>query len=636
MRIPLFICLTLILVNAAIYSQVRNFDFVNYDDGAHVYENLPIQRGLSPDSVKWAFSFSTILVGNYIPITALTYLLDFQLHGLDPAAYHLTNLLLHAANSLLLFWVLFRLSSALWPSALVAALFAVHPLHVESVAWISARKDVLSTFFWFLALWAYASYVRRPRVLPYLSALALFALGLLAKPMLVTLPFVLFLIDYWPLNRFRKNAEAPNETLRGRWGVLSEKIPFFVLSIVASVLTFVAQRSADAVPGVGIFGISTRIYNAIVSYAAYVGKSIWPSGLIPFYPHPGAGISLLSVLLSVMLLTALTTLCFRLRHKRPYLIVGWLWYLGTLVPVIGIVQVGGQAMADRYTYVPLVGLFMMAAWAAKDLVAALPAMRIPMAISSAAIVSAFSIVSWQQAHHWENSIALFEHTLRFSPNNTVALGNLGAAYLGAGRPDEAIERIEAVLALHPLDVGNLRNLARAYLQAGRLKEAEEQLELAMELDRSSPKTLNLMGLVLLDQGKDLRAQRRFEKALEFDPEFIPAHINLGNVLLQQDLRAEALVQYRFVLERNPNHPDALTNLGAALLHLKDYKGAILSLKRSLEIVPDDAMTRVNLAVAYFELGRIEDARLEAQRAREMDPDYEKADELLRLIQSQSP
>ncbi len=634
MRQVFFVFLGLILLNAAIYSQVRTFDFVNYDDGALVYNNLPIQRGVSGAGVEWAFT--STLVGNYIPITTMTYLSDFQLSGLDPAAYHLTNLLFHAVNSLLLFWVLFRLTSALWPSALVAALFAVHPLHVESVAWISSRKDVVSTFFGLLAVWSYSAYVRRPRVLPYLASLVLFTIGLLAKPMLVTLPFVLLLLDYWPLNRFGRHHEAPFVALRERWRVLLEKVPFLLLTVLLSVLTLAAQRSAEAVPPARVLGFSARIYNAIVSYAAYMGNTLWPSGLIPFYPHPGAGIPLWHVLLSLFFLTAVSALCFRLRHTRPYLVVGWLWFLGTLVPVIGLVQVGGQSMADRYTYIPLIGLFIMAAWALRDSAVAWPKSRTAVTLSATAVVLILSIVSWRQTRHWENSIALFEHTLRFSPNNTVALANLGEAYLDAGRPDEAIARIKAVLALSPRNAGNLRNLASAYRQTGRLEEAEEQLVLAIQRDRRSPQTLNLLGLVFLDQGKEPRAQRRFEKALELDPEFIPAHINLGNLLLQQGHRAQALAHYRFVLERNPRHPDALTNLGATLLYLKDYEGAIPLLKRSLEIVPDDAVTHLNLAVAYFELGNFEEARLQAQRALEMDPEYRKADRFLRLILRRRP
>ncbi len=632
MRTSLLVCLALVLVNAAIYSQVRNFDFVNYDDGPHVYDNLPIQRGVDPDSVEWAFS--SVLISNYIPVTTLSYLFDFHVSGLDPGAYHLTNLLFHALNSVLLFLVMFRLTSALWPSALVAALFAVHPLHVESVAWISARKDVVSTFFWLLTLWVYAAYARKPRVLPYLSAIALFALGLLAKPMLVTLPFVLLLIDYWPLNRFGDDTEAPNPTLRGHWGLLLEKAPFFVLTIAVSVLTFIVQRSADAVPGVEVFGILTRIYNAIVSYGVYIGKSVWPSDLIPFYPHPGAGIPLLSVLLSIMFLAALTTLCIRLRHKSPYLIVGWLWFLGTLVPVIGIVQVGGQAMADRYTYVPLVGLFMMAAWAAKDIAASRPALRIPMAVSGAAIVSAFSILSWQQARHWENSIALFEHTLRLSPQNSTALANLGEAYLSDGRAEEAIGPIEAALAQNPEGLGNLRNLGSAYRLVGRYKDAEEQLWHAVQLDPESPKTYSHLGLVFVDQGQNSRAQLHFERALALDPDYFPAHVNLGNALLEQELFLEALSHYRFVLKRYPEHADALTNMGAVLLLLEDYEDAIPFFQRALEIVPDDAVTILNLAVAYYELGRMDDARAEAERALRSDPSYAKAEQFLQILQSQ--
>ncbi len=634
MRYPLLVCLGLILLNAAIYTQTRTFDFVNYDDGVHIYNNLPIQHGLSGPGVEWAFT--SVLVATYTPVTALTYLSDFEMHGLDPAGYHLTNLLFHMANTLLLFWVLLRLSSALWPSALVAALFAVHPLHVESVAWISARKDVVSTFFALLVVWSYTAYARKPRVLPYLASLMLFTIGLLAKPMLVTLPFVLLLLDYWPLNRLGHHRAAPPVDLRGRWGVLLEKVPFLLLTVLVSALTLAAQRGAGAIRPAHLFGFSARIFNAIVSYPAYVGNTLWPSGLIPFYPHPGEAIPIPSVLLSLIFLAAVSALCLHLRRTRPYLIMGWLWFLGTLIPVIGLVQVGGQAMADRYTYIPIIGLFVMAAWSLRDLVFAWPKSRAAVVFSATAVVLLLSILSWRQTRHWENSIALFEHTLRFSPTNTVALANLGEAYLVAGRHDEAIEHIQAALALHPRDLGNLRNLASAYRQTDQLEQAEKQLRLAIKLDGTSPRTLNLLGLVLLDQGKDIRARLRFEKALEVDPEFIPAHINLGNLLLHQDLRGEALAHYRFVLERNPRHPDALTNLGAVLLYLKDYEAAIPLLERSLEIAHDDAVTHLNLAVAYFELGRFEDAGLQAQRALEIDPSYEKADEFLRLIQSKSP
>lgn len=633
MRIPLLICLTLISLNVAVYLQVRDFDFVNYDDGIHVYNNPSAKLGLSTEGV--AGVFSSTLYGNYIPITMLTYLLDFEISGLDPATYHLTNLLFHMANALLLFFVMWRLTSAVWPSAFVAALFAVHPLHVESVAWISARKDLVSTFFLLLVLLIYAAYARKPRPFLYLTALVLFALGLMAKSMLVTLPCLLLLLDYWPLNRFSEHSRMDSEIAPKRLNLLLEKVPFFVLTLIVSFITFTAQRAAEAVQPTDSLGFSLRAANAVVAYASYVGKTLWPTGLIPYYPHRGATLPALSILVALGLLIAISALCFYLRRTRPYLIVGWLWFLGTLVPVIGIVQVGGQGMADRYTYLPLIGLFIIAAWGAKDCVTAWPVLRRPMGVAGLAVVLGLSVVSWQQTRHWENSFTLFEHTLRVSPQNKVAMANLGEAYISGGRADEAIPLIKAVLAQNPHDLGNLRNLAVAYRREGRLKEAEKRLVFAIKRDPRSPKTFNLLGLVLQDQGKELAARRRFEEAIEIDPEFIPAHISLGNVLLKQNRHLEALRRYRFVLERNPRHADALTNIGATMLGLGEYEDAITYLQKALISLPDDAVTLLNLAVAHYELGRLDDARLHARRALESDPEFSKAEEFLRLIQRQS-
>lgn len=413
-------------------------------------------------------------------------------------------------------------------------------------------------------------------------------------------------------------------------------MPFFALTLVMSFITFVAQQPAEAVQSTDNLGLSLRATNAVVAYTSYLGKTVWPAGLIPYYPHPGATLPGLSILAALGLLIAISALCFHLRHTRPYLIVGWLWFLGTLVPVIGLVQVGGQAMADRYTYMPLIGLFIMAAWGAKDCVTAWPVLRRPMGVAGLAIIVGLSTVAWQQTRHWENSFTLFEHTLRVSPQNSVALANLGEAHLSEGRADEAIPLIKAALAENPHDPGNLRNLASAYRDKGRIEEAQEQLGLAMKQDRRSPKTFNLLGLVLLDKGNSRAARRRFEKAIELDPEFIPAHINLGNVLLEQDLLQEALTHYRFVLERDPRHADALTNMGATMLVLEEYEEAILYLQKALVILPEDALTLLNLAVAHYELGRLDDARLHARRALESDPEYSKAEEFLGLIQEQSP
>lgn len=634
MRLPALICLGLVLLNLAVYFQVRTFDFVNYDDGAHIYNNLEAQRGITRDSLEWAFSY--IPVGNYIPITTLTYLLDFDIHGLDPGGYHLMNLAIHIVNSVLLFLLLLTLTRNLWPSALVAALFAIHPLHVESVAWISARKDLVSTFFGFLALFAYARYVRKPGTVPFVLCAASLTLGLLSKSMLVTLPFVCLLLDYWPLDRYRGYEGSPWRFMRRTAVLAFEKLPLFVIAAIFCVVAVFAQRQGGAVVPVGVLSFSERLANVPVAYLNYLEKTLLPIGLIPFYPHAGDGLSLMQVILSSLILLGLSIACV-LAHKRyPYLLMGWLWFLGTLVPVIGLVQVGGQAVADRYTYFPLIGLFVMAAWGVASLAASRARLHRLLTISAVAALAVFSLVSWQQTQVWRNSIALFEHTLRVSPKNPVALANLGEAYIVDGRFDEAIEEIEAVLEMRPKDTGNLRNLGLAYRGVGRYDEAIERFSAALRIDPDSPRTHNHLGIAYRDQKNRLRARVHFERAIELDPDYLDAHVNLGNIYLDAGLLRVAVKHYRIVLERNPNQVDGLTNLGAALIEAGDYTEAVRLLTRSLELAPDDALTRVNLAVALFELGRIEKAHAEIRRALEYDPEYTKAIDFLQHIREQSP
>ncbi|MHC4194038.1 MAG: glycosyltransferase family 39 protein [Planctomycetota bacterium] len=364
--VPL-IYLTLVLATLAVYWQVHNYGFVNYDDPAYVSENQNIKSGITWDSIKWALTAG--YAANWHPLTWLSHMLDWQLFGTDAGGHHLTNLFLHIANSLLLFTVLKRMTSALWPSAFVAALFALHPLHVESVAWITERKDVLSTFFWMLTVAAYLRYVERPSLGRYLLTLSLFALGLMAKPMLVTLPFVLLLLDHWPLGRFQL-AQAVEDSdgqrlklvsVSSRWKMsyrlVLEKVPFFALSAISSVVTFIVQRSAGAVTPVEKLPSHIRVINALTSYLVYIQKMIWPSRLAMFYPYPDKTRLMWQAIAFAPFFVFFSVAAIFLMHRRKYLFTGWLWYLGTLVPVIGLIQVGSQACADRYTYVPLIGLF---------------------------------------------------------------------------------------------------------------------------------------------------------------------------------------------------------------------------------------------------------------------------------------
>ena len=410
-----------------VFWQVRDFDFIDYDDDLYVYKNQHVLNGLTADGVIWAFT--TNRSANWHPLTWLSLMLDCQLFGPGPGRIHLINVLLHLANTLLLFAVLKKMTGSLWPSAFVAAAFALHPMHVESVAWIAERKDVLSTFFFLLTLAAYAGYVKRPSVYRYMLSLVLFAVGLMAKPMLVTLPFVLLLLDYWPLNRLMAQTAATSSHRGGKsvpaadkyltlYRIIIEKIPFFVLSAVSSVITFSVQQSSGAVADINILPLQNRVANAFLSYAKYIGKMFWPQDLAVFYPLNAVGsISLWQFVLYALLLVGVTFLVLRFCGTRKYLLVGWFWFVGTLVPVIGFVQVGSQAFADRYTYIPYIGLFIMIAWGLPELLSKWPYRKFALGISAVIALTAFGICAHQQVIYWNNSIALFSHALEVTQNN---------------------------------------------------------------------------------------------------------------------------------------------------------------------------------------------------------------------------
>jgi protein O-mannosyl-transferase len=479
-RWPFLICLILGLITFAVFYQVHSFKFITYDDPYYVYKNQDIQSGITPESVKWAFT--TGWTANWHPLAWLSYMLDWQLFGPNPAGYHIVNLIFHIINTLLLFIVLWQMTNALWPSAFVAALFALHPLHVESVVWISERKDVLSTFFWLLTMWAYVRFVNHPRIANYLLIVLFFTLGLMSKPMLVTLPFVLFLLDYWPLERFR------HCTL---YYLIGEKIPFFVLSAASSVLTFLVQRSSTAVVSLDMLPLKFRILNALVSYIEYMEKMFWPGRLSVFYPHLGRNIPILYAILSAGLLLAATVLVIRFAKNHRYLVTGWFWYIGTLVPVIGIIQVGIQGMADRYTYVPLTGLFIIIAWGLPDLLAKWRYKKIVLASLALLIISFLSICTYNQVRCWRNTSTLFQHAIDVTKNNYMAMNEL-AWYLAVApkitehNPRRAVELAEEACKItHYSDPGYLDTMAIAYAASGDFSKAIGTTEKALELCRSS-------------------------------------------------------------------------------------------------------------------------------------------------------
>jgi len=428
-------------------------------------------------------------------------MLDCQLYGLNPGRHHQTNLFFHIASTLLLFLCLRRLTGVLWRSGFVAALFALHPLHVESVAWIAERKDVLSTFFWMLTMWGYIRYVERPGIAKYLSVLLFFILGLLSKPILVTLPFVLLLLDYWPLGRFQaeqsvdKSKQLPGSLpLHLFW----EKIPFFVLAAASSIVTFLVQQRGGAVGSLDVFPLNVRIANALVSYVRYLGKIIWPNNLSVFYPHPGM-LSGWQVAGACLLLAAISLLAVRSLKRSPYVAVGWLWYVGSLVPVIGLVQVGGQSMADRYSYVPLIGIFIIIAWGVPELVQRWHYKNIGLSTMSAALLLILMITTWLQVRYWANTITLFEHALKINVNNYVAHNNLGLALAKQGNTVEAISHYTEALRINP-----------DYVKAH-----------------------NRLGIVLARGGKIESAIVHFQEALRIKPDHAEARYNLKKVLSVQ-------------------------------------------------------------------------------------------------------
>jgi tetratricopeptide (TPR) repeat protein len=463
------ICLVLTLATAGVYWQVCNNGFIDFDDPLYVTENQNIQAGFTPDAIKWAFT--TNQAYNWHPLTWLSLMLDYKLFGLNPAGYHLMNLVFHIANTLLLFFVLRFMTGDLWRSTFVAALFSLHPLHVESVAWVSERKDVLSTLFWLLTMCFYVRYTRRPRFAAYLPVFFALALGLMAKQMLVTLPFVLILLDYWPLNRIRNPQSAIRNFKFTALNLIIEKIPLFCLSFIACLIVLHVQSKATLVRGIQRFPIGVRLENAILAYAGYIVKLFLPFNLGILYPHPETNIQHWQVVLAGLLLVGATIAVFHFSRERCWLVVGWLWYLGTLVPVIGLVQVGLQAMADRYTYIPLIGLFIIIVWGACELTRKLKYRNAILAASGGVVIAGLFMLTFFQVSYWKDSITLFKHTAAVTKNNDIMHYNLGRLYLQRGDANEAITHWAEAIRIKPDQPTIHKNLAVLFAQKGDIDKA---------------------------------------------------------------------------------------------------------------------------------------------------------------------
>jgi Flp pilus assembly protein TadD len=614
-------------ISFTLYWPATGFDFINYDDTYYVTYNPTVQQGITAAGVRWAFTSNH--VSNWHPLTWISHMLDCQWYGLKPAGHHLTNVLFHAANTALLFLVLLQMTGAMWRGALVAALFAWHPLHVESVAWVSERKDLLSTFFWLLTMSAYTAYAssrekkEQKSWVFYGLALVCLALGLLAKPMVVTLPLVLLLLDYWPLQRM---AFSRSVALR----LMVEKIPFFALAVLDCVATFRAQAESHSVVGTAALPVGERVANTLVSYVLYLWKTVWPENLAVPYPYSqtwtiaqaaGAG----------ALLLAVTGLVFWRVRRQPYLAVGWFWFLGTLVPVIGLVQVGIQFMADRYAYVPLIGIFIMAAWSIPARWARWPRPGMWLAAGTGAILVLLMMVTSVQLLHWHNSVALFSHTVEVTQDNILAEYNLAAGLAQAGDDEDAVVHYRKALAIKPNRVEaqplyNSQpqahfNLGLIYWKHDELAEAETQFRACLTNQDDPARPHNALGSVLLAMDRVEEAVQEFQTAAQFEPGNAGVRKNLGAALARAGKIAEAEKEYRESIRLNPNGLEAMNELawllatapGAAFrngdeaVRLAEHAGKLNG--------GGSARFLATLDASYAEAGRFDEAITAAEKTR---------------------
>ncbi|HXI14257.1 MAG TPA: tetratricopeptide repeat protein [Thermoanaerobaculia bacterium] len=639
------ICAALALLVLTVFGRVASHEFINLDDSTFISQNPMVSPGLTWEGIKWAFS--DLSLGNWQPLTWLTHMIDCELFGLNAGAHHAINVLLHTASSLLLFIALKRFTALRWPSAAVAALFALHPLRVESVAWASERKDVLSTLFFMLILLTYERYVRRPSAARLTVVALLLAAGLMSKSMLVTVPFVLLLLDYWPLERL----------MPWSWGKLRrlivEKIPLFLLVSVASLITLIAQRRAGAVSAADTLSLLDRTANALTGYARYIGKFFWPSNLAVVYPLDTVGPA--SAVAAAILLLVVTTLVIRFARSRPYLTVGWLWFLGTLVPVIGLVQVGSQAIADRYTYIPSIGLTIAVVWLVHNMVSSRPALRTPAAAALALILGVLAIRTWTEAGHWKDSVTLFTRAIAVTERNGIAHTNLASAlsfrgewpaayehfrealkagtvrtipaaatggavryvypswypiafdglgvlHLKQGRPEAAATEFKKAVSLRPSDPSFARHLGSALEASGDRAGAMAQYQSSLALRPDSPETKLEMGIAMLNEGKLAEAEPLFDEAIRAMPNSAAARNNRASLYALQGKETIATMEYREALRLDPNLYDVRLNLGAILSRNGELEEANTHFKEAVRIQPGLVEPKIYLGLGMYQGG----------------------------------
>jgi tetratricopeptide (TPR) repeat protein len=604
--------IALVAITVLVFAPIRHHPFFSFDDPGYVRDNPRVKDGLTWEAVKWAMTSGYF--ANWHPLTWISHMLDIQLFGLNPGPQHVVNLLFHVADVVLLFAVFFTMTKQVGRSAFVAALFAIHPMHVESVAWISERKDVLSTFFWLLTTLAYIQYVRRRSARWYATVVVLFALGLMVKPMLVTLPCVLFLLDIWPLRR----ATIGVDTLKVWSRLALEKVPLLALAAASSVITVIVQRQAGAVESLTRLPIIIRAANAIIAYGTYLQKLIWPTRLAVLYPYPDQIVAL-TLAAHFIVLTAITVGVVRVRRHHPYLLVGWAWFLGTLVPVIGLVQVGKQSMADRYTYVPAIGLFILVAWGIPALVQRFRVANYALSALAAASIAALGLVARTQVGYWKSSISLWTHTIEVTGDNYLAENNIGWDYATEKRHDEAIPHYLKSVKLSPRFIGGHTNLALSLVAVGRLDEAIAHYNTALSVIPDNALVHGNLGVALAKQGKLTEAIAHYREAIRLKPDYDEAHSALGLALARQGLVDEAIQHYTEALRLNPRLAEAHSNYGTVLASRGMVDSAVMHFFEAVKLKPDYVDAHNNLGIALASLGKLEEAIVHFSDVVRLDP-----------------
>ncbi len=625
------IALLLLLATLAVFSQVRSYEFVSLDDPEYITANPYVRAGLAPESTAWAFT--TNRDGNWFPLTWLSHMLVYQFFGPQSGFHHLANVLLHLLSTLLLFALFRRMTGSSWRSAFVACLFALHPLHVESVVWVSERKDVLCAFFWILTMWGYLHYVERPKLGSYLLFLVPFCLGLMSKAMIITLPFVLLLLDVWPLRRIplaksplegepKEKAEA-HRTARSLAGIFWEKVPLLALSAAMSVVTYKVQQSGGAVVSTDWIPFGTRLGNALISYLAYVAQMVWPARLSVFYPYP-MNLPGWQVIGAAVVLAAITILALRSLRHLPYIAVGWFWYLGTLVPVIGLVQVGMQSRADRYTYLPLIGIFILVAWGVPDMLLRWPQAKFALAGAAIFACAACTLLTWYQILVWQSSASLYQHALKATPGSHMGHYGMGGVLRDQGRLEEAIPYYLEAIRLAPRLASAHGSLGGVLLSLGRVDEAIAQFSEAIRLHKDSVEDHINLGIALSTLGKVSDAIARFHEAIRINPGSANAHYNLGRAYVSAGNVDEALAEFNETIRLQPDNAEAHYNLGSILAGQGRLIGAVDAFNAAIRLRPDYASAHNNLGGALAQLGKIDEAITHFTEALRISPDFVEA------------